>query len=208
MCAAWWDCEGEDGCNWERVMVGDRSMCVEALEECWRVRTWRRWSMISSSERWAVWRVDGSAIDSASSCRSRSSMRSSCCFLSAICLWRKQRRVQAALVVDWGVRFQDMLRNLIWREMDLSLDLERGARGMNGGKSGMLSGGIIWMVCLSKTSLAGAKRYWACDEADDDGWGLEAQQRPEQQQQRRPRWWPWWWWWLLLLLLSRGVQSQ
>jgi len=27
-----------------------------------------------------------------------------------------------------------MLRNLVRREMNLSLDLERGARGMNGGK--------------------------------------------------------------------------
>jgi len=31
-----------------------------------------------------------------------------------------------------------MLRNLIRREVDLSLDLERGARGMNGGKSSIM----------------------------------------------------------------------
>jgi len=31
-----------------------------------------------------------------------------------------------------------MLRNLIRREVDLSLDLESGARGMNGGKSGIM----------------------------------------------------------------------
>jgi hypothetical protein len=52
-----------------------------------------------------------------------------------------------------------MLRNLIRREMDLSLDLERGVRGMNGGKSGMMSWWDNLNGVLSKTSLAGAKRY-------------------------------------------------
>ena len=120
----WWDSEERDGCR-VKLMVGDRSTHAEVAEGHWHVRT-------------SSWKGSGS--DNASSCCSRSWMSSSCCFLSAICLRRKRTRAQAALVGDWGVRFRSMLRNLIWREVDLSLDLESGARGTKGGKSGIWVG--------------------------------------------------------------------